>query len=133
MLFSVSIFAQENVNDLLDKGINLISKKDYKEAIEVFNKAEKINSNEAEIYAHRGQAKHFLGLYKEAIEDYNMAIQLQPDYAEVYHLRGLAKGELKDNIGACEDWQIAVDKGENLANELIDEFCQPEKGKTKKK
>jgi len=133
-IVSISSYAQDqDVKDLLDKGINLITKKEYKQAIELFDGAVKISPDEAEIYAHRGQAKHYLNMFKEAIEDYTIAIRLQPDYAEVYHLRGLAKGELKDNTGACEDWEIAYEKGESRALQLIVEFCNPEKENAKNK
>ncbi len=134
VLTSASTFAQDaDVRELLDKGINLITKKEYKKAIEVLDEAAKISPDEAEIYAHRGQAKHYLNLFKDAIEDYNIAIRLQPDYAEVYHLRGIAKGELKDNAGACEDWEIAYEKGESRALQLIVEFCQEKKNTKGKK
>ncbi len=134
ILISISAYSQDpQVSDLLDKGINLIMKKEYKSAIAVFDEAQKISPDEPEIYAHRGQARHLLNLYKDAIEDYNVALRLQPDYAEVYHLRGLAKGKLQDNIGACEDWELAYEKGESRALELIVEFCQTEKGTKNKK
>lgn len=125
ILMSFSIYGQDqDVRGLLDQGINLIMKKDYVNAIKVLDEAALVNPEEAEVYAHRGQARHCLNQYKEAIEDYNYAVRLQPDYAEVYHLRGLAKGDLKDNIGACEDWEIAYEKGESRALELIVKFCQ---------
>jgi len=131
---SISGYAQDqDIREMLDKGINLITKKEYKKAIEVFDEAAKISPDEAEIYAHRGQAKHYLNLFKEAVEDYSIAIRLQPDYAEVYHLRGLAKGELKDNVGACEDWEIAYEKGESRALQLIVEFCETNKDNSKNK
>lgn len=134
VLASASSFAQDvDVRELLDKGINLITKKEYKKAIEVLDEAAKISPDEAEIYAHRGQARHYLNQFKEAIEDYNFAIRLQPDYAEVFHLRGIAKGELKDNVGACEDWEIAYEKGESRALQLIVEFCEREKDAKNKK
>ncbi|MEI6346802.1 MAG: tetratricopeptide repeat protein [Bacteroidota bacterium] len=125
-------YSQTDTRELLDKGINCITKKEYKKAIAFLDSATLVNPDDPEIYAHRGQAKHYLTNYKEAIEDYNIALRLQPDYAEVYHLRGLAKGELKDNIGACEDWEIAYEKGESRALQLIIEFCEPAKEKSKK-
>lgn len=133
VLISVSSFAQDgDVRELLDKGINLITKKEYKSAIEILNQAATLSPDDPEIYAHRGQAKHYLNQFKEAIEDYNIALRLQPDYAEVYHLRGLAKGELHDNTGACEDWEMAYEKGESRALQLIVEFCEVEKNKKTK-
>jgi tetratricopeptide (TPR) repeat protein len=131
-IMAISSTAQTDVKELLDQGINLITKKEYKKAIEIFDQAALVSPDDPEIYAHRGQAKHYLNQFKEAIEDYNIAIRLQPDYAEVYHLRGLAKGELKDNVGACEDWATAYEKGESRALQLIVEFCETEKDKNKK-
>jgi len=124
VLLSISVFSQETVRELLDQGVNQITRKNYKKAIELFDKAIAMDNGDQELYAHRGQAKHYLGLYQEAILDYNKAIQLEPDYAEVYHLRGLAKAELKDMNGACEDWEKSYEKGEKRAMELLIEFCK---------
>lgn len=135
VMMAVSSFAQDqdaDPRDLLDKGINFITRKEYTKAIEVLDQAALMSPDDAEIYAHRGQAKHYLNMFKEAIEDYNESVRLQPDYAEVYHLRGLAKGELHDDAGACEDWQIAYEKGESRAIQLIVEFCDAEKNKKTK-
>lgn len=124
LLMSGSVFSQETARELLDEGVNQITRKNYKKAIELFDKAIVLDNGDQELYAHRGQAKHYLGLYKEAIIDYNKAIQIEPDYAEVYHLRGLAKAELKDMNGACEDWEKSYEKGEKRAMELLIEFCK---------
>ncbi len=124
VLFSITVFSQETARELLDQGVNQITRKNYKKAIELFDKAIVLDNGDQELYAHRGQAKHYLGLYQEAILDYNKAIQIEPDYAEVYHLRGLAKAELKDMNGACEDWEKSYEKGEKRAMELLIEFCK---------
>lgn len=124
VLMSLTTFSQETVRELLDEGVNQITRKNYKKAIELFDKAIALDNGDQELYAHRGQAKHYLGLYQEAILDYNKALQIQPDYAEVYHLRGLAKAELKDMNGACEDWEKSYENGEKRAMELLIEFCK---------
>ncbi|MGI6319628.1 MAG: tetratricopeptide repeat protein [Bacteroidales bacterium] len=124
-LMGFSIYAQqETTTQLLDQGINQITRKNYRKAIELFDKAIAMDNGDQELYAHRGQAKHYLNMYREAIEDYNKAISLEPDYSEVYHLRGLAKAELKDMEGACEDWEKSYEKGERRVLELIIEFCK---------
>lgn len=124
-LMGFSIYAQqETATQLLDQGINQITRKNYRKAIELFDKAIAMDNGDQELYAHRGQAKHYLNMYREAIEDYNKAISLEPDYSEVYHLRGLAKAELKDMEGACEDWEKSYEKGERRVLELIIEFCK---------
>lgn len=124
LLFSSSLYSQETARQLLDQGIYQITRKNYKKAIELLDKAIELDKFDQELYAHRGQAKHYLNRYHEAILDYNMAIKLEPDYSEVYHLRGLAKAELKDMNGACEDWEISYEKGEKRVMELLVEFCK---------
>ena len=124
-LMGFSSYAQQETStQLLDQGINQITRKNYRKAIELFDKAIAMDNGDQELYAHRGQAKHYLNMYREAIEDYNKAISLEPDYSEVYHLRGLAKAELKDMEGACEDWEKSYEKGELRVLELIIEFCK---------
>lgn len=124
LLFSSSIYSQETARELLDQGVNQITRKNYKEAIVLFDKAIELDKGDQELYAHRGQAKHYLNRYHEAILDYNIAIKLEPDYSEIYHLRGLAKAELKDMNGACEDWETSYEKGEKRVMELLVEFCK---------
>ncbi len=124
LLFSSSLYSQESGRELLDQGVYEITRKNYNKAIELFDKAIQADSGDQELYAHRGQAKHYLNRYHEAILDYNMAIKLEPDYSEVYHLRGLAKAELKDMNGACEDWETSYEKGEKRVMELLVEFCK---------
>lgn len=129
-LFSLPTFAQQSSEFYLKKGISLISKKQYQEAYEEFDKAYKLDSKDANILAFRGQALHYLKRYSEAIENYNAALQIQPDYAEVFHLRGLARYEMKDATGACEDWEQANKLGYDMVIDLIIEYCM--KNKTEK-
>ncbi|MDD2411939.1 MAG: tetratricopeptide repeat protein [Bacteroidales bacterium] len=124
LLFSSSIYSQDTSREFLDQGVNQITRKNYTKAIELFDKGIELDNGDPELYAHRGQAKHYLTRYHEAILDYNMAIKIEPDYSEVYHLRGLAKAELKDMNGACEDWEISYEKGEKRVMELLVEFCK---------
>ncbi len=127
LLFFISSFsfAQNTADDYLKCGIKHLEKKHYDKALESFENAYVLNSNDANILAFRGQAKHHLNKYQEAILDYNKALELQPNYAEVFHLRGLARFELKDTTGACEDWDKANKLGYSDVIDLIIQYCMP--------
>lgn len=113
----------KSVKEFLDAGIEKLSLKDYKAAIEKFNLAIRVSPIDADAYAFRGQAKYHLMMYKDAIADYNRALELQPDYAEVYDLRGICKAELGDMAGACDDWKTSYEYGYNPAFKLLVKFC----------
>lgn len=127
----ISLSAQQSAEYYLKKGISFSSSQKYQQAFEEFDKAYKLDSNDPNILAFRGQSLHFLKRYQEAIDNYNMALKVQPDYAEVYHLRGMARYELKDLDGACEDWDQANKLGYDMVIDLIIEYCM--KNKTEKK
>jgi len=126
---SVQLTGSETENDLLKKGYNRISVKDYKGGIQIFSKIIEINPDHAEAIAYRGLCKYHIKDFEGAIRDYDKALELQPSYAEVYDLRGIVKGELGDKEGACADWKKAFELGLKGAFDLIKEFCweeQPE-------
>ena len=114
------------VSDFLEQGIDKLSKKDYKGAIEKFNMAIRVSPVDADAYAFRGQAKSMLMQYKDALPDFNKALELQPDYAEVLDMRGVCKAELGDMAGACEDWKLSFQNGYNPAFKLLEKYCDLE-------
>lgn len=123
---SSSVTGAEDEYDLLKKGYNRLSVKDYKGGIQVFTKILEINPENPEAYAYRGLCKYYLKDFEGAIRDYDKAIEVQPGYAEVYDLRGIARGELGDKEGACEDWKKAFELGLKGAFDLVKEFCWDE-------
>lgn len=86
------------------------SDKDYKGAIEYYNKAIWINPTFALAYYSRGLAKEWSGDRKGAIEDFTQAIKHNPDddYTRAYFCRGEIKKELGDYKGAIEDFTLAI-------------------------
>jgi len=48
----------------------------YEEALEVFNKAIEINSNDEHAFSRKGDVLEDLGRYKEALEAFNKAIKI---------------------------------------------------------
>ncbi len=61
-----------------------------KEAIDCFNQAIKLRSDNADAYNNKGNALRHLGNNKEAIDCYDKAIKLQPDLAYAYNGKGNA-------------------------------------------
>ncbi len=123
---SSQLTGNEDEYELLKKGYNRISVKDYKGGIQIFTKVTEMNPDNAEAIAYRGLCKYHLKDFEGAIRDYNKALEMQPGYAEVYDLRGIAKGELGDKEGACADWKKAFELGLKGAFDLIKEFCWDE-------
>lgn len=70
-----------SAKELYDSGVDKYNKKDYKGAIEYFNEALYLDSNNLSvaIYNQRGYALLQLGKYTEAINDFNYYIQNNPN------------------------------------------------------
>ncbi|WP_052672524.1 tetratricopeptide repeat protein [Aliterella atlantica] len=83
--------------------------KNPKGAIEDFNRAIKLNPQNATAYANRGviRADNFKD-NKGAIEDFNQSIKLNPENPDTYRRRGIVRYLLKDKKGAVEDLQQAA-------------------------
>ena len=67
----------------------------YKEAIENYEKAIKVNPNQDNYYNNLGISLHNLKKYKEAIKNYEKAIKINPNDANYYYNLRLAKEKLK--------------------------------------
>lgn len=69
---------------------------DDKGALKDFNKAIKIDSNNAEVYYGSGLVKYKWRTKKEAIEDFNKAIKLNPNEPKYYYARGIVTNSITD-------------------------------------
>lgn len=70
-----------------DKGVDAFNLKDYKTAMEEYNKAIDFAPRYARAYNNRGILNRVLGDYDAALTDYTDAIYLWPDYANAYKNR----------------------------------------------
>ena len=77
-------------------------------AVELMDKAIKINPNVAEIYSNRGVALKDLKHFDAALASYDRAITLRPDYAEVYNNRGNVFKILKQLDAALANYDKAI-------------------------
>jgi tetratricopeptide (TPR) repeat protein len=100
----------ENFEALCCKGTVLLSQHHFAEALEVTNKASKINPDNAFIYGLRCDANVELGNYEEAVKMADKMISLRPDirsYSRVSYLREIY-GDLP---GAIEAMKLAIAAG----------------------
>ena len=73
-----------------DKGNSLVKEKKYKEALDCYTKAIKIDPNDPILYSNRSAMHLNLSEFDEAINDAEKAISLKPDYAKAYLRKGKA-------------------------------------------
>ena len=75
-------------------------------AFEALNQAIRLEPDNANGYANRGNAFNNAKKYDRAIEDYNEALRLKPDFAQVFSDRGAAwyfKGEYQKAIADYDE------------------------------
>ena len=69
---------------------------EYKEAIDDYDEALRIDPYFAPAYNGRGLAQNaLLGQYESAIEDYTHALRIDPNYVTAYDNRGYAKDDFR--------------------------------------
>ena len=121
------------VSPELDKGIEMLEKKDYKNAIIEFDKFIKVNSNPKDGYFYRGKAKYDMKKYEEAITDFNAYFSVEGGLyqglfiaEDAYFYRGCAKIEIKQKDSGCLDLYKARDLvfDKSKAQDKINQYCK---------
>jgi len=80
----------------------------YKEAVEDYTKAIKMNHDDADAFYNRGYVLIKLGKYNRAVKDLDRAITLEPEFAAAYHIRGIAFFDKKKYHEAVMDYTKAI-------------------------
>jgi lipoprotein NlpI len=91
-----------------DRGEVYIDKDDYDRAIQDFDEAIHLNSNDAKAYNNRGVAYQKKGDYSRAIQDYDQAIRLNANYTIAYSSRGYAYFAQSNSNAAIADFVHTV-------------------------
>ena len=78
------------------------------DAVDGYDKAIRLNPDDANAFNNRGTAKSGLGRHDDALADYEEALRLNPDDAEVYGNRGAAKSGLGRHDKALADFDEAI-------------------------
>jgi len=81
----------------------------YKEALQDYNKAIKINNEDADAYYNRGYVLIKLGKYNRAVKDLDRAMTLEPQFAAAYHVQGIAFFYKKKYHEAVRDYSKAIE------------------------
>eukprot|EP00755_Sulcionema_specki_P012373 Sspe_Gene.51248::Locus_28465_Transcript_1_1_Confidence_1.000_Length_1171::g.51248::m.51248/K16365/SGTA; small glutamine-rich tetratricopeptide repeat-containing protein alpha len=91
-----------NAEQLKEKGNQLMTKSQFKEAVGFYTKAIELEPDNAIFYSNRAAAYTRLSQYKDCIRDCTKAVQLKPDYVKAYSR--LATGHFHDrNYPAAVD------------------------------
>jgi tetratricopeptide (TPR) repeat protein len=89
-------------------GVIAAQSKDSKRAVQLFDKAIKINPAHAPLHCNRGTAMQDLGLLDAALASYDRAIAIKPDYAIAYSNRGNVLKEKRDWAAALASFERAI-------------------------
>jgi tetratricopeptide (TPR) repeat protein len=82
----------------------------YQDAIEVNNKALKLDSTKSYYFNNRGFEKYKLNDLQGALTDINRALQVNPDNAFAYKNKALVYLAMNDRETACKNLNTAIDK-----------------------
>lgn len=112
LFFTLGLFAQQTaVNDLIDKGIKLHDKADYKGAIEFYTKALLLDNKSAHANYEKASSYFALKDYKNAIKYSNQVINSSTDYVDqAYILKGSALDQLGKPNEAVLTYKTALKK-----------------------
>lgn len=102
--------ATPDSSDFYQRGLDYLDEGEYQLAIEQFNQAAQLDPNNADLYANRGLAHHWLDAPGEANADYSRAIELDPDYYLTYYNRGVSFDDRGQHERAVADYRRAVER-----------------------
>lgn len=106
-------YSLKNEFTMLADATNLFNEGRSKEAIEVYNEIERINSSLWDVYNNRGKLRMALGDYKGALEDFAVVIEKSPGYSSGYADRAFCFIGLRRFQEAGEDIEKARQLDEN--------------------
>ena len=96
VLMYVDLQQQPDANDCLVRGLKYFANREYDEAIEDFNTAIALDSNNAGAYFNRGSAYFKKCEFANAIVDLDKAIALDPQNQSARDLREAAQRKLEN-------------------------------------
>ena len=107
---------------LLANCLYSMGKKEH--AIEVYDKALKLNPNYIDVYFHKGVCLSNLNMKEEAINMYNKTIQLNPNYVDAYFQRGYCYYNLTKYQKAMQEMNKVLELDPNYYQAYYEKgFC----------
>jgi tetratricopeptide (TPR) repeat protein len=119
MAYTNSINLEPRAKAYCNRGVAYYRLRDYKKAIDSFNKAIELDPKNADAYYNRGRAHGHLGNYRQAIEDNTAAIGLNPQDRDAYNNRGIAYRKMGKNSKAIADLKTAAKMGSAEARDYL--------------
>jgi len=108
-----AVFCQEKkagkADGIISAGDALAKDGQYKEALEKYNEALKIEPENADYHYKKGVACYFLKDYDEAIAEYKKALEYNPGHYKAYNNLGLTYMMINENVRATECFMRALD------------------------
>lgn len=99
------------IDKMCSKGIKLVNKGQYQNAIKLFNRLLLKHPGQYVALVTRGSAYSLMKHDDLAIKDFTKAITYTPEFAEAYKRRGIIKASsLNDYTGALDDLTLAAEK-----------------------
>ena len=127
LLYSTAGFANEDFDQLMEKGWDEWDQENYKEAIKLCSDAIDMEPNNPEGYYCRGTALSELGKRRTAYKDFTKAIELDPDDLDYYYWRGLTimtmirKANSRMQKVGCSDIKEAYSNKHDFTLEYVQE------------
>lgn len=92
----------------IENGKNKFINRDFEGSIQCYNKAIKLNPNDAIAYNLRGLSKSVLSDYKGAIKDFDISINIDSNSSHAYYNRAYTKYMLEEYYDAINDFDRAI-------------------------
>lgn len=103
--------AQDVYNDLISRGIVLMSSEKYEAALQVFAQAKKEEPKSIQAYIHIGNAYVNMGKYQEGINEFKKGLVIEPDNGVILYSIGSAYLLMGDRLKTVEYYNKAEAKG----------------------
>jgi len=107
-----------DAEEVFRKGLFLVWKEDYQEALACFEEVIEKKPDYAEAHFFLGLCRAGLGDYGGAITAYKQALQINPDYGWAHYGLGLTYLLMGDRTSAMEEYRILSNLDSELAAEL---------------
>jgi tetratricopeptide (TPR) repeat protein len=107
--------APQSARDFYARGITKLDQYNYRESVEDFNQAIRLDAMYTEAFFKRGYVYTWLRKFPEALADFNQVIAFDPNYLDGYLNRGWIQISLKNDQAALEDFNRAIRLNPNYA------------------
>jgi tetratricopeptide (TPR) repeat protein len=112
--------AAQNVQALVDRGIENSQKGNYDQALQDLDQALKAKPKDAAILTFRGVVYYAKGQADRAIQDFDEAIQADPKFGRAYYQRGMVQETKGLYDHALKDLQQAKNLGYKVDMDFVE-------------